>query len=80
MNSKNQSLVDEFLAADDEIGDQEEIKEPSEYQPGQSNKVFDPEESNISAAIPTNQSTEGFLAEDEKPFHVGMLSDNRMAQ
>ena len=80
LNSKNQSLVDEFLAADDDIDDQEEIQEPSVHQLGQSNKVFDPEESNISAAIPTNQSMEGFLAEDEKPFHVGMLSDNRLAQ
>ena len=80
LNSKNQSLVDEFLAEDYDINDQEEIKEPSINQLGQSNKAFDPEESNISAAIPTNQSTEGFLAEDEKPFHVGMLSNNLLAQ
>ena len=46
--------MDEFLAADDDLDDQEETKEPSERQPGQSERIFDPEASNISATMPTN--------------------------
>ena len=78
MNSKSQSLVDEFLAADD-LENIEEAKEPSEHQQSHSDNLFDPEASNISAAVPTNQSQEGLFVENQKPFHVGMLSDNRLA-